>query len=159
MRMRDGRSRWAAGRRKVAEAAAATRRARNGREISDVEDDIDPAVLAEVVLGGDEAADDDPGDDVADDVVGFPESEPDPDVVEPAPVGGLRAPAVPPAGGEPTVLERLRSAGINEATARRHLVQGWVRVDGVVVTDPDLAAGRPARLVIQPPLSIGLHAP
>lgn len=57
------------------------------------------------------------------------------------------------------MLERLRSAGINEATARRHLVQGWVRVDGSVVTDPDLAAGPPARLVIQPPSSADLHAP
>jgi hypothetical protein len=57
------------------------------------------------------------------------------------------------------VLGRLRSAGINEATARRHLVRGWVRVDGVVVTDPDLAAGPPARLVIQPPSSADLHAP
>lgn len=62
--------------------------------------------------------------------------------------------------GEPTVLGRLRSAGINEVTARRHLVQGWVRMDGVVITDPDHPAGPPARWVIQPPSPANhLHEP
>lgn len=66
----------------------------------------------------------------------------------------LRGRRPPPArravASGPTVLERMRSAGINEARALQHLSRGWVRVDGQVVTDPDHAAPPPARLLILP---------
>ncbi|WP_298795667.1 hypothetical protein [uncultured Pseudonocardia sp.] len=50
----------------------------------------------------------------------------------------------------PTVLERMRSAGINNARALEHLQRGWVRMDGQVVTDPDYPAAPTARWVILP---------
>lgn len=50
----------------------------------------------------------------------------------------------------PTVLERMRSAGINNARALAHLQRGWVRMYGQVITDPDHPAAPPARWVILP---------
>lgn len=56
----------------------------------------------------------------------------------------------PQAAAGPTVLERMRSAGINNARALEHLQRGWVRMDGQVITDPDHPAAPPARWVILP---------
>lgn len=90
------------------------------------------------------------------------------DLVEPDPAGEDTPPSVPgteaaaatavdAAAAEtlqvaagPTVLERMRSAGINNARALEHLQRGWVRMDGQVITDPDYPAAPPARWVILP---------
>lgn len=50
----------------------------------------------------------------------------------------------------PTVLERLRAAGIGEARPQHHLQAEYVHVDGQVVTDPKTPAPRPARVVLRP---------
>jgi hypothetical protein len=52
-----------------------------------------------------------------------------------------------------TVLERLIAAGINETSARQHLTDGLVHVDGVQVMDADAPAERPAVVVLREPLS------
>lgn len=36
-----------------------------------------------------------------------------------------------------TIRERIKSAGVDPDTAEERLRQGWVRVDGEVVTDGD----------------------
>jgi hypothetical protein len=59
----------------------------------------------------------------------------------------------PQASTEPTVLERMRSAGINDAAALEHLQRGWLRLDGQVITDPDHPAPPPARWVILPQIN------
>lgn len=51
-------------------------------------------------------------------------------------------------GGAPTVAQRLQAAGIALDRVREHLTAGRVRVDGVVVTDPDFPAPPPARIVL-----------
>ena len=48
-----------------------------------------------------------------------------------------------------TVLDRLIQSGIAEDRALHHLAEGWVRVDGDVVTDPTHAAGLPAHVEIR----------
>ena len=48
-----------------------------------------------------------------------------------------------------TVLDRLIESGIAEDRALHHLTQGWVRVDGNVVTDPAHAANLPAQVEIR----------
>ena len=53
-----------------------------------------------------------------------------------------------PAGGVPTVAQRMEAAGIAAERVREHLAAGRVRVDGVTVTDPDTPAPPPARIVI-----------
>jgi hypothetical protein len=47
-----------------------------------------------------------------------------------------------------TVLDRLLAAGINPERAVQHLEAGRVSVDGAIVTDPDTAAAKPARVVL-----------
>lgn len=79
--------------------------------------------------------------------------EPDlPEEDSPLSVPGPEVAAVkaPRPGSGPTVMERMRSAGINEARALEHLQKGWVRLDGQVITDPDHPAAPPARWVILP---------
>lgn len=48
-----------------------------------------------------------------------------------------------------TVLDRLLAAGITRDRALSHLADGWVRVDDVVVTDPDQPAEPPADVEIR----------
>jgi hypothetical protein len=48
----------------------------------------------------------------------------------------------------PTVAQRMEAAGIAPERVREHLATGRVRVDGITVTDPDLPAPPPARIVI-----------
>jgi hypothetical protein len=48
-----------------------------------------------------------------------------------------------------TVLDRLLSAGINEARAQRYLAAGAVRLDGHEVSDPATPAAPPSRIVIK----------
>jgi hypothetical protein len=48
-----------------------------------------------------------------------------------------------------TVLDRLTGSGIAEDRALHHLAEGWVRVDGNVVTDPAHAADLPAHVEIR----------
>jgi hypothetical protein len=48
-----------------------------------------------------------------------------------------------------TVLDRLLSSGITQDRALSHLADGWVRVDGAVVTDPDQPAEPPAQVEIR----------
>lgn len=55
-----------------------------------------------------------------------------------------------PGEGVVTVLDRFRAAGIGPDRARHHLQAGYVRVDGEIVTDPEAAAPRPSRVVLQP---------
>lgn len=47
-----------------------------------------------------------------------------------------------------TILERMTTAGIDQARAREHIVGGRVRVDGTRVTDPGASAPWPARWVV-----------
>lgn len=49
-----------------------------------------------------------------------------------------------------TVMDRLLEAGITESRAREHLADGWVSLDGVVVTDPAASAARPVRVDLRP---------
>lgn len=48
-----------------------------------------------------------------------------------------------------TVLDRLRESGITEARALHHLGDGWVRLDGQVVTDPAQPAELPAQVELR----------
>lgn len=48
----------------------------------------------------------------------------------------------------PTILDRMTSAGINEARARDHLAAARVRLDGEVVTDPSTPAPAGTRPVV-----------
>jgi 16S rRNA U516 pseudouridylate synthase RsuA-like enzyme len=48
-----------------------------------------------------------------------------------------------------TVLDRLTQSGIAEDRALHHLAEGWVRVDGAVVTDPAHTADPPAHVEIR----------
>lgn len=48
-----------------------------------------------------------------------------------------------------TVLDRLIQSGITEDRALHHLTEGWVRVDGRVVTDPACVAEPPAQVEIR----------
>jgi hypothetical protein len=48
-----------------------------------------------------------------------------------------------------TVLDRLIQSGIAEDRALHHLAEGWVRVNGDVVTDPAHAADLPAHVEIR----------
>jgi hypothetical protein len=50
----------------------------------------------------------------------------------------------------PIVLARLVGAGIAEDRARTWITNGGARVDGEPVTDPDMAAPLPARVVLFP---------
>ena len=49
-----------------------------------------------------------------------------------------------------TVLQRLSEAGITPQRAQAHLKRGWVRVDGVRVTDPEFLAEPPAQVEMRP---------
>jgi hypothetical protein len=49
---------------------------------------------------------------------------------------------------EPTILDRLISAGISEERARDHLAVGRIRLDGEVVTDPATPAPPGTRPVV-----------
>lgn len=49
---------------------------------------------------------------------------------------------------DPTILDRLLAAGIDEARARDHLEAGRVRLDGETVTDPETPAPAGTRPVI-----------
>lgn len=49
-----------------------------------------------------------------------------------------------------TVLDRMISAGIDEARARSFVMSGAVIVDGERVSDPATLAAPPARIVILP---------
>jgi hypothetical protein len=48
-----------------------------------------------------------------------------------------------------TVLDRLTQSGIAEDRALHHLAEGWVRLNGAVVTDPAQAADLPAHVEIR----------
>lgn len=51
----------------------------------------------------------------------------------------------------PTILQRLTdSIGLSDDRARLHLRSGFVRVDGLVVHDPDTEIREGARIVLQP---------
>lgn len=47
-----------------------------------------------------------------------------------------------------TVLSHLVAAGINRARAEEHLKAGRVQVDGVIVTNPEVRAAKPVRVVL-----------
>jgi hypothetical protein len=50
-----------------------------------------------------------------------------------------------------TLIERMTDAGIDPDKARRHIQDGWVRLNGEYATSPDQPGGKPLRYVIQPP--------
>lgn len=102
--------------------------------------------------------DDDHHDDVTEDAIGVVEPDPDEEDTSLTVPGTGAAAAETAAAGEiqqvalrPTMLDRMRAAGISDETARQHLRRGWVRMDGTVITDPDHPAPPPASWVIQPP--------
>jgi 16S rRNA U516 pseudouridylate synthase RsuA-like enzyme len=49
-----------------------------------------------------------------------------------------------------TVIERMVRAGIAEERAQRYLRAGAVMVDGERVTDGEMVADPPSRIVLQP---------
>jgi hypothetical protein len=50
----------------------------------------------------------------------------------------------------PTVADRLRSAGLSDATIQQRYRAGSIRLDGKMVTDLDQPAPPPTRPVIAP---------
>ncbi len=48
-----------------------------------------------------------------------------------------------------TVLDRLLQAGITEHRALAHLRDGWVRVDGEIITDPGHDATPPSQVELR----------
>lgn len=68
-----------------------------------------------------------------------------------------QVPAAPPRlAGVATVRGQIEAAGINPDTASERLRQGWVRVDGDVVTDGEREAG--TRVTFCPP-GVTEHTP
>ena len=53
------------------------------------------------------------------------------------------------AGPDRTVLDRLLQAGIAKDRAMNHLRDGWVRVDGQIVTDSTQSAPPPTRVELR----------